>query len=46
MRCKERVRNNSEDYPNYRECLEQAKNILGNAYNVSFVLSDENTSVK
>jgi len=34
MRCKERTRNNSEDYPNYRECTEQAKNILANAYNV------------
>ncbi|CAG7825541.1 unnamed protein product [Allacma fusca] len=35
IRCKERVRNNSEDCVNYKECLEQAKNILTNAYNMS-----------
>lgn len=34
IKSKERTRNNSEDYPNYEECLEQARNILSNAENV------------
>ena len=36
IRCKERQRNNSEDCVNYKECLEQAKNIVSNAQNVSY----------
>ncbi|CAL8115207.1 unnamed protein product [Orchesella dallaii] len=34
IRYKERQRNSSEDYPNYKECLEQAKTIMTNAHNL------------